>query len=124
MPISSEEWRANYFESAEAPLAADSADADRDGLLNWQEYLAGTDPTREDSKLVFLPVEPAVGSGPKQVVLRWQTVPGKVYEVLQSSSPEGPTWILRDSFQGDGNEAEFVETETGGVAAFYRLRVQ
>jgi len=36
--------------------AADSsiADADWDGMLNWQEYLAGTQPTNFESKLVIL----------------------------------------------------------------------
>ena len=33
---------------------ADQADADGDGMWNWQEYLAGTEPTNETSKLVII----------------------------------------------------------------------
>ena len=33
---------------------ADQADADGDGMWNWQEYVAGTEPTNETSKLVII----------------------------------------------------------------------
>ena len=42
----SDEWRVNYFGSVSAASAADSADPDGDGQLNWQEYQNGTNPTQ------------------------------------------------------------------------------
>jgi hypothetical protein len=122
--ISSGDWRAHYFASADDPAGADLADADHDGALNWQEFIAGTDPTSRDSKLEFLPAESVIKGGQKQLVLRWQTVPGKVYEIFQSTDLNGSTWNPRQTFQGDGTEAEFIETQTNGGAGFYRLRVQ
>jgi hypothetical protein len=121
--ISSQEWRAHYFASADDPAGADLADADHDGALNWQEFIAGTDPTRSDSKLEFRPAESVINGAQKQLVLRWQTVPGKVYEVVHSADLNGSDWTSRQTFQGDGNEAEFIETQTNGGAGFFRLRV-
>ena len=51
--ISSDEWRAFFFGSVTNSLAADNVDADGDGMANWQEYLAGTNPTNAQSRLQF-----------------------------------------------------------------------
>ncbi len=42
----SDEWRVHYFGSVSAAEAADSADPDSDGALNWQEYQNGTNPAQ------------------------------------------------------------------------------
>ena len=41
-----DEWRVHYFGSVSAANAADNADPDSDGSLNWQEYQNGTNPTQ------------------------------------------------------------------------------
>src|ERR1039458_7240313 len=49
------EWLQHYFPNSIQDMSDfennDTNDADGDGLLNWQEYIAGTDPT--DSNSVF-----------------------------------------------------------------------
>ena len=45
----SDEWKTFFFGSTTNALAADNADADGDGMPNWMEYLAGTNPTNSAS---------------------------------------------------------------------------
>jgi hypothetical protein len=54
-----------------------SLDSDDDGLRDWQEQLAGTDPHDRRSTLRLNAVW--VSSG--QIRLTWQTVPGKCYQL-------------------------------------------
>jgi hypothetical protein len=51
--ITSDEWKMSFFGSTTNPLAADDVDADGDGMPNWAEYLAGTNPTNAASCLKF-----------------------------------------------------------------------
>lgn len=122
--ITSDEWQIAYFGEVGTLEGADTADADRDGVPNWQEFLAGTDPRDPASKLQFRESRVQTSGGSKQVVLRWQTVPGRVYEIREAASPNAAVWNWRASFTGDGAEAAFVETNAGGAARFYRLRIQ
>ncbi len=120
--VASDEWQAAYFGAAGA--ADDLADGDGDGMPNWQEYLAGTDPLTRASRLAFTQAEHHLTGGQKQVSLRWMTVPGRVYEVCAAASPDAAVWTPRTNITGDGNEAQFTETATDGEARFYRLRIQ
>lgn len=117
----SDDWRRAFFADRPDAEAADTADPDQDGAPNWQEFLAGTHPLDATSRLRLQARQNSPGS---RAAIRWQTVPGRLYEVLQSFQPNGPDWRLRQVVTGDGTEAEFVETETDGAARFYRLRIQ
>jgi hypothetical protein len=44
-------------------------DADHDGLANWQEYVAGTDPTNTASRLVITAIAPALGTNYTETVV-------------------------------------------------------
>jgi hypothetical protein len=69
--------------------AADLLDSDRDGLLNWQEYRAGTNPTNAASRLVINWISP-VGTG--QYAVAWQSGAGKTYNLLSAASLISPAW--------------------------------
>lgn len=122
--LTSDEWQITFFGAVGTPEGNDAADPDEDGVLNWQEFLAGTAPHDAGSRLAFGPLETLGSGASRQVVLRWPTVRGKVYEVMQSGSPGGAAWTWRQTILGDGGEAVFVETEGGTAPRFYRLRVQ
>ena len=61
--------------------SADNADPDGDGLLTWQEWVCGTNPTNALSALRLLSVSPT-GDG---VTVKWQSVAGVNYFVERSS---------------------------------------
>jgi len=121
--ICSDEWKLLFFGSLTNPGAGDLADPDNDGVANWMEYLAGTDPTDPSSKLGFTGVERRLVNGERQVVLHWLSAPGRAYEVQWSSTPQGGTWNNLGTVSGDGNMAGYPDNVGGSTARYYRLRL-
>ncbi len=67
-------WEAAYGNPA-------GTDTDQDGMSNYAEFVAGTDPTNSASKLVL-----TIQSQPNRLLrLEWTTVPGRSYQVLSST---------------------------------------
>jgi sugar lactone lactonase YvrE len=120
--ISSDEWRLAFFGSLTSPLAADNADADGDGMLNWQEYLAGTNPTNALSKLAFASTS-LNANGVQGVAFTWLTAPGKTYSLESSPTLGGPNWTPINTNVGDGNNYQFVQPNYSGTTLYYRLQV-
>lgn len=81
-------WQAAHWGSAGAPLAGPDVDSDGDGVTNYQEFLAGTDPTNPAS--VFRSRVLRAGGGWE---LRWNAVPGLVYQVERASSLAEAGWF-------------------------------
>jgi len=66
------------------PNAVDLADTDGDGMANWQEWAAGTDPTNKESVLrMTLPATGAIT--PSGAVVQWTSVSNKFY-ILQRTT--------------------------------------
>jgi len=103
-------------------MAGDNVDADGDGSLNWQEYVAGTNPTNALSRLQFSSIDLSANkTGP--ATLSWLTAPGKTY-LLQSTPALGSgNWSVINTSVGDGNIYQFSPSADGG-ARFYRISVQ
>ena len=74
-------WLASYGLPSDG--SADNRDSDGDGLINWQEYLAGTNPTNASS--VFKITAGQARSG-GQFVLRWLSVSNRLYDVLRGTN--------------------------------------
>ena len=97
------------------------ADADHDGLLTWQEYIAGTNPTNAASNLRI-----TGGSATSQgTVVRWASASNKLYNLSRTTN-------LLQSFAavaGATNlpatppENVFTNSQNDGAAAFYRIGV-
>ncbi|HWX20771.1 MAG TPA: alpha-L-fucosidase [Candidatus Binatia bacterium] len=49
-------WQIEYFGDPDSPSAAAGADPDGDGVSNWNEFLAGTNPTNRNSALRLISV--------------------------------------------------------------------
>jgi hypothetical protein len=123
-------WRLRYFGTISNLLSHAQADADGDGVPNWAEFKAGTNPVDIESKLHVwlsqrhnLDVSP-VNAQDGAVQLRWPSVLGKTY-LVESSPSVGVSaqWIiLASELQGTGGELQFTDVHPEGPR-FYRVRV-
>jgi hypothetical protein len=64
--------------------SGDYLDSDGDGLNNWQEYLAGTNPTNAGSVFKITGAQVLPGG---QFVLRWLSVSNRFYDVMRATNP-------------------------------------
>jgi hypothetical protein len=120
--IVSDEWKMHFFGSLTKPSADTYADPDHDGVPNWQEFLAGTDPTNALSRLQF--IKPGLESmGAAGITLRWLTAPDKTYAIERASNLSGAGWINVTNITGDGYEQQVTDGTAGAQAQFYRIRL-
>ena len=117
-------WLASYGLPTNG--SADYLDADNDVLNNWQEYVAGTDPTNASSVFKITSAQAVSGT---QLVLRWSSVSNRVYDVTRATNLAAGIGAFVP-VPGATNLAPTppVNTWTDSVSrasapAFYRLRV-
>jgi len=102
------EWMARYFGDNWPPA---NADGDADGASNYDEFLAGTNPTNASSALRVRIDQTAQG-----LFLNWNTEPGLIYQV--QTSPNLDDWTnlggprlaagaVDSMFAGLGNAGHF-----------------
>jgi len=102
---------------------ADALDTDGDGMANWQEWRAGTNPTNALSVLRITPVS-ARGA---VATLRWPSVSGITYSLERSTNLIVQPAFLPDqtNIAGTGGQITISDTNsTPSAPAFYRLSVQ
>lgn len=108
------------------------ADSDKDGMWNWQEWIAGTDPTNARSLLSISQVMLTAGG---RLPLTFAGVTGRIYQAWQSSSLAETNWAVAphaytdvgalntDPIPGaDATVTTFVQPD--GTTRFYRIGVQ
>jgi autotransporter-associated beta strand protein len=97
------------------------ADVDGDGLLTWQEYVAGTNPTNPAS--VFKITGRSVNA--QGTVIRWSSAPNKLYNLSRTTN----LLTVFAAVAGATNlpatppENVFTNSQNDGNAAFYRINV-
>jgi hypothetical protein len=83
----SDAWEKFYLGSVSTNINR-LTDTDGDGMSDYAEFLAGTDPTNPASKFVFLGATVQTNSN---VDFQWSAVPGRSYQVL--SSADLTSWV-------------------------------
>ena len=111
-------WESDHFSSL-AQTA--STDADGDGFTNLEEYLSGTLPGNENSKLALSVASAGSGFSTQEFVMTFPSVADRSYRVDWSA--DLATWNqLGSIFTGTGAPVEVKDAVTNGKR-FYRLQV-
>jgi len=103
--------------------SADTADPDHDGLNNWQEWVAGTDPTNASSALRILS---AAGTFSGSTVT-WSSVANHSYALERATDlGAAPAFsVLQSNIAGLTGTNSWTDTNAvGATQRFYRVRVE
>jgi sugar lactone lactonase YvrE len=119
--LTSDDWKIRFFGSVNNPNAADNADPDGDGVPNWAEFAAGTNPTNAASCLVLAATPVATGG----TAITWLTAPGKTYLVEAAAQAAGPWSPLPGTVSGTGFLGGYTDASVTAASGtrFYRVQV-
>ncbi|MEI6891839.1 MAG: hypothetical protein V5783_06680 [Pontiella sp.] len=102
--------------------ADDHLDTDGDGLLTWEEYIAGTNPTNAASVLTITSHQ-SLDNG--DYVVTWQSVEGKSYSVITNTSLLYPQeGVAASDILGLVGETSYTGTISGANEVFYEIGVE
>jgi hypothetical protein len=103
--------------------SADFADPDADGMINWQESIAGTDPTNSLSVLRIV----AVMNNSPGWQITWQSVSNRIYYLQRCTNlaTQSSFQTLQSHLVGQPGATTSTDTSaTNGGPYFYRVGVQ
>jgi hypothetical protein len=121
-----ESWQRLYFNAdqlTQSEVSGDHADPDYDGLLNWMERVAGTDPTNAVSRLALsAPTNNPISAG--QFVVCWQSVSGRTYAVMMATNLMAGFNNLATNIPATPPMNVHTDTVDNVPARFYRVKVE
>ena len=116
----SDAWEMDYF-GAVATNRTQLTDTDHDGMSDYAEFIAGTNPTNAASRFYFTG---ETSAGNRLVQMQWTAVTNRLYQVNASSNLL--SWLpVTGWLQASNNPAmNYTVTNAGGNAHFYRVQVR
>jgi len=120
-------WRAQYFGGSGTTtnaLSCATTDPDHDGMNNYQEYIAGTNPTNAASAFQIQ----SLTNSPAGFAISLQSAWGRNYTLYSRTNLAVGTWAAVPSqpvILGDGGVDALTDTTTAtNTQRFYRIGVQ
>jgi len=115
----SDAWE-NYYFGAVSTNRTQRTDTDGDGMPDYAEFIAGTDPTNSASNLKFLS---ATLQTNRVVKFQWSSIPGRIYQVQGSTNLQ--VWApLTDWTQAQASPMSYTTTNGALGAHLYRVQVR
>ena len=120
------EWMQQYFGNNILAWPLPTADSDVDGMSNYQEFLAGTNPTNAASVLRVQISNVSSGQSFVQrasqnlpgIYLNWNTQPGLTYQVQVTTNLTSWSNLGSPRFAAGSSDSIYVG---GGSAGYYRV---
>jgi hypothetical protein len=115
----SDAWEKYYFGTV-TTNRTNLTDTDGDGMTDYEEFIAGTDPTNPLSKLVFVGAAVQTNSA---VEFQWSAVPGRSYQLLSSTNMA--SWVpMTGWIQANRSPMSYVVTNATVRSRSYRVQVR
>ena len=113
-------WEFDYF--GQRTGTDPYADGDEDRMLNWQEHIAGTDPTNASSRFIAQVVE---NHSTTDLVISWESVEGKMYSLfLQTNLVTASSTAVASDIPATPPVNTFTNTVQDWEHLYYRVEVQ
>jgi hypothetical protein len=107
-----DEWELLYFGGMDVSLGAEDEDFDGDSVSNYDEWVAGTDPT--DAK-DFLSLEPALG-------VTWKSQQDRSYRI-EYTDDNWSSSASSETLSGNGDTLVWIDPTTGDVQHNRQYRI-
>lgn len=119
------------YDAAAIAALNPSADSDGDGMTNYSEFLAGTDPFLSTDLLAITSFKKVNESGRYEI--KFTTVPDRTYRLVTTATLSSPTWTpcattkniggttAYDTYKGNGRVITIYVDAPGGDSAFFRI---
>jgi hypothetical protein len=117
------DWLQQYSLATDG--SGDYEDSDGTGMVNWQKWIAGLNPTNPASVLAMTSV--ASTNASSGITINWQSVSNRTYYLQRSSdlAAQPAFSVIQNNIVGQAGTTSYTDASaTNGVPYFYRVGVQ